>query len=178
MYIWIACDVSCELNSIREKCKELNRSIGLDETAFSLPQHISLKISFEVSDEVYDDVIECINDYLRGESPFTVSGPRAELYGSILWLAFDETKTLSRIHNELDELLLKKYQVPLHEFDKSFKFHSTLFIDESPDLLKMHRHIAKIPMPKELRIDRFIIGSSPSGRAGDYNVVREINAKK
>ena len=174
MYIWIACDVSRELNCIREKCIEINRSIGLDETAFSLPQHISLKISFEVSDEVYDEVIECISDYLSGQKPFTVSGTRVELYGSILWLAFDECEALSRMHCELDELLLKKYGVPLHEFDKSFKFHSTLFIDERPDITEMYRQIAEIPMPDELIVDRFIIGSSPSGRAGDYHVVRYI----
>ena len=48
MYIWIGCKLPAGFErEVRTFCLEQNRDIGLNTVAFTLPQHISLKISFE-----------------------------------------------------------------------------------------------------------------------------------
>ena len=178
MYIWTACDVSKVFDSLRDACIKINRAFNLDEVAFSLPQHISLKISFEVDDSVAADVIEFISEYLSGQGSFNINGPKVELFDSILWLAFDEDSNLSRIHLELDTLLWEKYGIPLHEFDRSFKFHSTLFIDEPKGLVKIQELISRLSLPDKVSINSFLIGTSSSGKAGEYSVIKKISCQK
>ena len=178
MYIWTAADVSRQLAHVREHAVALNRELKLSEVAFSLPQHISLKISFEVDDSVADEVITLLEDYLSSQPAFTVGQAKVEIFGSILWLSFPENECLKRLHRELDELLLSHFEVPLHEYDKCFKFHSTLFIDGSDSLLEMHREVAKLTLPSEIEIDSFLIGVCESGKAGEYRVIKEIPSKK
>ena len=178
MYIWIACDVSKAFDSLRAACIRINREFNLDEVAFSLPQHISLKMSFEVDDGIAADVIEFISEYLSEQGNFIINRPKIEIFGSILWLAFDDDSNLSRIHTELDDLLMERFCVPLHEFDRCFKFHSTLFIDEHEGLLRMQEQISRLSVPDEISIDSFLIGTSPSGKAGDYSVIKRIPCKK
>lgn len=45
MYIWIGLVLEKDdENYIREICKEENKNFNINEQAFSLPQHISLKV--------------------------------------------------------------------------------------------------------------------------------------
>lgn len=178
MFVWIACDLSDSLAKVREESLVLNKDIRADEVAFSLPPHISLKISFEVADGLVNEVLPDIKKYLEGVEPFTVDGPTPELCGNIIWLRFNEEKPLLKMHDDLDELLFDKYGVPLHEFDRSFAFHSTLFIDK--DVGKLERLmpvIADLKLPSRVRIDSFIIGISESGKVGEYRVIENILAK-
>ena len=177
MYIWIACDVSRQLGFIRGKCIEFNSSIGLSEIAFSLPQHISLKISFEVEDDILNEVTDRVSQYLSEQGAFYVYGARPEVFGSILWLSFDENETLLRLHKELDDILLSEYGVPYHELDKCFKFHSTLFIDDRAELLAMYDKVCAIPIDSPVEVNSFVIGTSKSGKAGEYSVVKNISTK-
>jgi 2'-5' RNA ligase len=178
MYIWIACDVSESLSCIRKACVLKNQELLLDETAFSLPQHISLKISFEVANTISDDVIGFVSEYLSEQPELVLDAPSPELYGSILWLKFSEDPELLRMHRELDDSLLHKFAVQQHEYDKDFKYHSTLFIDSSSDLEPMYRFVSCLGMPEKIKIDRFIIGVSESGKAGEYSVLKVIKARK
>ena len=178
MYIWIACDVSKSLDHIRELCNEKNKSLGLCDVAFTLPQHISLKISFEVPDKIATRVIDDISEYLSMEHSFALDAPRPELFGSILWLKFENSEILSRLHGELDSLLLDKYAIPQHEFDKSFAFHSTLFIDGEKNLLPMYEYVLTLDLPRKVDVSSFIIGTSDSGKAGTYSVIKTISAQK
>ena len=178
MYIWTAADVSRQLAFVRERATELNRELNLSEVAFSLPQHISLKISFEVDDSVADEVISVLEDYLSSQTAFTVGEAKVEIFGSILWLSFPENECLKRLHRELDELLLSRFGVPLHEYDKCFKFHSTLFIDGGNSLGKMCSELERLTLPSEIETDSFLIGISKSGKAGEYRVIKEIPAIK
>ena len=69
----------------------------------------------------------------------------------------------------------KKYGVPLHEYDMDYKFHTTLFMDSDTDKMNAaYDAIKNEPVPKTLRADRFIIGTSPSGALGTYSVYKEI----
>ena len=177
MYIWIASDISVAYESIRRKCIEYNREIGLNELAFMLPQHISLKISFEVENSIAPRVIDDVSQYLSNNAPFTVGKPSAQIFGNILWLRFPYNESLERLHSELDDLLAKKYGIPQHAFDRDFVFHSTLFIDDDAiSLEEMLRKAMNLEYP-ECTVDRFIIGSSDSGRAGTYSVIKLIEAK-
>ncbi len=178
MYIWIACDVSKSLDHIRELCKEKNKSLGICDVAFTLPQHISLKISFEVPDNIAPRVIDDVSAYLSMERAFSLSAPRPELFGSILWLKFEDSEILSRMHRDLDSLLLGKYAIPQHEFDKSFLFHSTLFIDGEKNLLPMFEYVLTLGLPGKVDVSSFIIGTSDSGQAGTYSVIKTISAQK
>ncbi len=178
MYIWIACDLSGPLAFFRDACRDYNRSLQLSEVAFSLPQHVSLKISFEVADVVTEEVIEAVSDYLSGVSPFEVTEAVPELCGSVLWLRFPENESLKRLHRELDEMLWERYGVPQHEFDRDFKFHSTLFIDEDIAALgRMYEMILSLDLPKRIKVNGFLIGVSNTGKAGEYSVYKKIAAK-
>ena len=64
MYIWIGCRLPQQFEEeIRAACLENNQAIGLDPVAFSLPQHISLKISFETAhaEEILEDLRNQLN---------------------------------------------------------------------------------------------------------------------
>ena len=178
MYIWIACDISRELAELRKKCIEFNRDLHLSLVAFSLPQHVSLKISFEVEDTTAGEVIEALESYLSAQKSFKIYSPVPEIFSNILWLSFSQNEQLERLHRELDELLLSRFGVPRHEYDKCFKFHSTLFIDDGEYLAKMHERVSSLTIPSELLVDNFIIGISDSGKAGEYRVLKKITLKK
>lgn len=178
MYVWIACDLSESLSRIREECIALNKTVGASEIAFDLPQHISLKISFELNEESVENAILQIKEYLENTPGFYVGRPYAEFSGNIIWLRFPDSEQLCRMHEELDEMLLDRYGVPLHSFDKCFAFHSTLFIDADKEkLVSLYRRINEITLPDSIKIDSFIIGVSESGKAGEYRVVDIIPAK-
>ena len=178
MYIWIACDISDEYTSIRQKCIGYNKDLNLDEVAFLLPQHISLKISFRVEDNSFESVIKDVIVFLSECSPFSVGEPEPELSGNILWLSFPKSKHLQDLHSKLDLMLLSKHGVEQHPFDRDFKFHTTLFLDDNMSALReMLGKVRLLPLPKATEIKRFIIGASESGKAGTYSVLKIVNAK-
>ena len=171
MYIWIACNVQDSLAELRELCLRNNEDIKLDTVAFTLPAHISLKISFEVPDSEADGVISTVAGYLSGAPHFSVSDPHIEQNGSILWVSYRENDILDRLHSELDQLLLTRHGVEQHPYDKCFKFHSTLFIDERVDGLQlMMDRLSAVSLPREIKVQDYIIGTSHSGKAGEYHV--------
>ena len=151
MYIWIACDLSDSLGKVREECLALNKSVGANEVAFSLPQHISLKISFSVDDSLLENAISDIRGYFEATESFSIAGPVLERAGNIVWLRFGEESTLVKMHADFDEMMLTKYGVTQHEFDKSFAFHSTLFIDENKEKLELiYDKISDISLPTSM----------------------------
>lgn len=174
MYIWIGCKLPEDFETaLRGHCLAANRHIGLSTVAFSLPQHISLKISFDASE--YEMVLDVLTEYLSAQHSFSVHLNKAEQHGTILWLPADENSTLQRLHKELDTLLEHRCGIPQHEFDKSFLFHSTLFIDENTDKLAAMRHTLRdFPLPRDLKINTFLLGLSLDGTAGSYRVVRTV----
>lgn len=174
MFVWIGCKLPWDFEQeIRTRCLELNRGIGLDTAAFSLPQHISLKISFETKQP--DAVLEELTAWLGEQKPFFVHVQNPEQAGNILWLPFSENSNLKRLHAELDRRLEEKFGVAQHPFDKAFLFHSTLFMDEDAEKIAVMRHLLlDYPMERELQVDTFLLGLSETGKAGSYRVAREI----
>jgi len=174
MYIWIGCKLPEAFEQeIRSLCLELNKSLQLDTTAFSLPQHISLKISFEAPQ--HETVLDALAAFLSAQPPFTVRIKNPSQNGNILWLSTEENDTLSQIHSRLDMLLEGHFDIPQHEFDKTFLFHSTLFIDNNTEkLAKMREALGKYAIARALNVNTFLLGLSETGKPGSYHVVRQI----
>lgn len=64
MYVWIGCALPEDFaRDVRRICLAHNRQIGLDESAFALPQHISLKISFDAGDR-WDEILDFLSHLL------------------------------------------------------------------------------------------------------------------
>jgi 2'-5' RNA ligase len=174
MFVWIGCKLPQNFEQeIRSRCLERNQGIGLDTAAFSLPQHISLKISFETRQP--EAVLEDLAVWLGEQAPFTVHVGNPEQAGKILWLPIAENPDLKRLHQQLDQRLEEKFGIVQHPFDKAFLFHSTLFMDEDPEkIAKMRQLLEKDPMEQELQVDTFLLGLSETGKPGSYRVVRQI----
>jgi len=174
MYLWVGCKLPEEFEQeIRTHCLALNQKIGLDTAAFLLPQHISLKISFHT--DCPDALLDDLSAFLSHQQTFSVRILGAEQVGNILWLTIEENKTLSRLHTELDARLENRFGIPQHEFDKCFKFHSTLFMDaDSEKTSQMHAALDDYPFIRELKVESFLLGMSETGKVGTYRIVRQI----
>lgn len=176
MYIWVGCALPQEFETaLRARCLELNHNIGLDTSGFSLPQHISLKISFHADEQQTDGILDFLTALLQGKEKFYVNLSGIENTGSILWLRFAENAHLQVLHQILDTQLLQHFGIPLHTFDKAFLFHSTLFMGDPEGLARMHRLLAEFPLPRSLPVDTILLGTSPTGEGGSYRVVRQIS---
>lgn len=172
MYIWIGCKLPEEFEQeIRSAC--LPPADGLDTSGFSLPQHISLKISFQAGAEL-EEILAYLETLLGREEPFYVNPKPVERQGSILWIPFREHTQLRRLHNRLDQELKARFGIPQHLFDKAFAFHSTLMLGPEAALDRVALALADYPLPQQLRVDTFLLGISETGRSGAYRVVREI----
>lgn len=171
MYIWIACSVDDSYTDARRRALKENESLMLDTKAFSLPAHISLKISFFVPDDLADNVITTVREYLINAPHFSVHNPKIEQNGSILWIGYSPCEELEILHRELDQLLLDRHGIEQHPFDRCFKFHTTLFIDERVELVSLMRErLSDLVLPDIVPVGEYIIGTSDSGKAGEYSV--------
>lgn len=174
MYIWIGCKLPEKFEQeIRSFCLARNQQVGLDTAAFSLPQHISLKISFETSRE--EEILEDLTQFASAQAPFSVRINGIEQMGNILWMTVEENINLQKLHKALDTRLKSRFEVPQHEFDICFQFHSTLFIDSDREkIAQMKALLTDYPFPQLLMVDALILGVSETGRPGTYRVVRKI----
>lgn len=174
MYFWIGCKLPEDFEQeIRSHCLALNQQFGLNTVAFELPQHISLKISFQCNH--VDKVLVDLESFLSTQSPFKVQILDIEQAGSILWLTVAESDILNRLHEELDSRMESRFGIAQHEFDKCFRFHSTLFLDaDTKGIAQMHAALESYPFARTLHINTFLLGTSKTGDAGSYCVVRKI----
>ena len=175
MYIWVAIDVNEQVSKLREVAENYMNEQGLSSTTFTLPFHISLKISFQIPDDKFEDAVSDIRDFYKSLKPFEIETKGIERAGSIVWITMQDSDELVDIHKKLDEMLFEKYGVLQHDFDKEFKFHaSVLALNDEVDILKAYDAIKDTDIPKTLNAERFIIGSSVEGLAGTYSVIEEV----
>lgn len=175
MYIWIGCLLPKEFESdVRSRCIPIAQEFGLDSRGFSLPQHISLKISFDASDR-YEEILDFLQTLLQNEPQFYVNPKPVERQGNILWIPFRESGQLQHLHNMLDKQLKLRYGIAQHLFDKAFQFHSTLLIGPEATLSEAAAQLQDLPIPSQLKIDTIALGISETGKSGDYRVVRELH---
>ncbi len=177
MYIWVGCKLPESFEKeIREKCLAANEYIGLSTVAFYLPQHISLKISFPT--DRGEEVLSWLREYFARQPAFRVAFTAMEQIPGVLWLSVAENPVLERLHREVDEGLMEMFGVEQHEYDKDFRFHSSLFVDPNGEKLRsMAQVLGKPELPESLPVDRFLLGASPDGAPGNFCVLEEIPAK-
>lgn len=89
---------------VRDICNIHNQNIDLDNVAFYLPQHISLKISFECKE--YLKAIKILEDILSETEPITVEVVGINKIPSIIWLDIGENEKLKSIHENIDSYVI------------------------------------------------------------------------
>ncbi len=181
MYLWVGAifDSKTE-NVIRNVANKLNENYCLSTVAFGLPQHISLKISFECYD--YKKVIAFIKSQLCTISPFdVVIEDITKIDGSLIWLDIGENEVLRKMHNLLNDSLLNEFSIPLKSFDgDDFKFHSTLFFDKKVNphhQLLINDFKKQLLLPKSYTINEINFGIAETLSSGEFKVVDSLKLK-
>lgn len=181
MYIWTGLIFNRDNeNNIRKICKEVNKKYNLDNKSFSLPQHISLKISFDT--KKYVEVINHIKSILENQIKMKIKIIGiSKINNGVVWLDVEENNELRKIHNLLNEGLKEKYNIPLANFDgDNFKFHSTLFQDKniSDEHQQLISEISdKLKLPIEIEVDEINFGISEVCEVGTFKVVDRLKLK-
>lgn len=174
MYIWVGIDVDGQLTDVRERAAAVERRIGAEHSCYTLPMHVSLKMSFAVGDEAAA-VISDLERYFAAQKPFTMRVRGIECEGPIVWIRMERSAKLDLLHDELNSMLLERYGVGLHEYDTDYKFHTTLYMGNSEDRVRTaYESLLDIPLPKALTASRFVIGTSADGALGTYSVIKTI----
>ena len=175
MYIWIGIDVDDQLTDIKSAAKTTEDRIGFTHSNFTLPLHVSLKISFSVPEDQVTSVFRDLTEVFASIPSFSIPVKGIELDEVIVWIRMEENPILNALHDQLNTLMLEKYNVPLHAYDQDYKFHTTLFMDDDQQKVRQaFDAIRNVAVPAELIARCFVIGTSATGRLGSYRVVKEI----
>lgn len=175
MYIWVGIDVDSQLWDIKHTAYSAEKEIGFKNSNFTLPLHISLKISFPVDDGIYLDVVQALTEYFKTLSPFEICVKGIENETSIVWIRMSHNETLNKIHDKLNSMLLDSYGVGLHEYDGDYKFHTTLFMEDNNEKTDIaYDKVKNIKIPEKLIANKFVIGISDTGALGTYRVFRTV----
>lgn len=83
MYIWVAVNVNNQVSELRKRSERYAKEQGLSLNTFTLPFHISLKISFQIPDNRFDEAINDIRDFYKTLHPFKVRVRKIEQAGPI-----------------------------------------------------------------------------------------------
>ena len=171
MYIWVGIDVDEQLQEMKAEGLKAEKEIGFGLSNFNMPLHISLKISFEVPDRKYGSITHDIMNLFKNTPAFDIPIKSIDNEGCIAWIRMGDCPKLKKFSLKLNQMLLEKYGIPLHEYDTDYKFHTTLFIDEDIEKVKKgYEKLKDFPLPATLRAHRFAIGSSDVGKPGTYKV--------
>ena len=175
MYIWIGIDVDSQIAKLKKRAMSAERELELTRSCYTLPMHISLKMSFEIDLKYFDVVVADLEQYCSCITPFAVGVRGIEDEGCIIWVRMDENNSLNRIHDGLNEMLSSRWNVGLHEYDTDYKFHTTLFMSGDRDKMRIaYERVADAPLPKEIRVNRFVIAYSETGALGTYTVYKTV----
>ena len=178
MYVWagLIFDKNSE-NNIRNICKEINSNYGLSELSFTLPQHVSLKTSFDT--ENYIEIIKNIKEILNNQNKINIEiCGITKVDNSVIWLDVVENAELRKIHNLLNNMLEKKFNIPPKGFDgEHFHFHSTLFQDKN--ICEEHEILVsklneRLHFPFEIKINEIGFGISKIGTVGTFRKIDSL----
>ena len=177
MYLWIGLGIDKENEEfIREYCKKINMKYKVNEQSFTLPQHISLKTSFDT--EEYQNIINDFKNMFKNNKKMNLKVHDLEMVPGVIWLNIKEKPELRKYHNLILNHLKEKYNIEKIGFDgENFKFHSTLFqdVDNKEKVSELYENIDKdILINNELKINQIYFGISEVGKVGTYKVVDYI----
>lgn len=173
MYIWIGARFPKEYeDKIRNICRQVNKKYHVSELSFTLPQHISLKISFESKE--YKEIITYLEKHLQKYETFYVKIKNIEkVDNSIIWLNIEKNENLIKIHNNLNIELQSNFNIGLNKYDgNDFKFHSTLFQEENININELYKELLKYDFEENIKINEIDIGISEEGKVGTFEVIK------
>jgi hypothetical protein len=141
-------------------CRELNQGIGLPETVFKFPLHISLKKSFRT--QRFEEIREDALSLLKQHTPMSCRVSGVTLHKNMIWLNITPGESLLKFHQDLDVLLLSKYGVPIDKFDKVFQPHISLFTSgDKDDIVDMYNLLKEEDLClDDVEFHKFVMGSS------------------
>ena len=174
MYIWVGINVDNQLAHLGERVREIEEKLGYKNFCYTLPMHVSLKISFSVLSEKFDEIVSDIRAFYNRLTPFEIEVLGTEIFEGIAWVRMKESQRLISLSKGLNAMLLEKHGIPLHEYDTDYKFHSTLFMGDESEVKEEFSMLGNIYIPEKLVANRFLIGFSESGELGTYYVLEEI----
>lgn len=175
MVVWVGIDVDSQYGEIKDVVRRVEKQVGVDHSNFTLPWHVSLKISFMVEEKDFHAVEDVITAIFDRTEPFEIAVKGIEHHDNICWVRMQENPCLNALSEELNYTLRDKFGVPLHEYDLDFKFHTTLFMDDDTEkVAKAYEKVKDISVPDKLMASRFVIGTSESGALGTYKIHKII----
>lgn len=178
MNIWVAIDVDNYYHDLKVRVEEVKNELGIHYGTNNLPYHISLKISFLSPLNKENEIIRDIEEFYKTLKPFTLKTTKIEEGNSILWVRYMENEYLRNIAKVLNIMLNQKYNIPYHPFDIDYIFHTTLYMNEDQEMIQRgYLKLKDFNLPKELYINKFLIGYSNTGEPETYNVLKEIIIK-
>ena len=158
--MWVCGILPDGLNrKVVETCREENRDIGLPETVFRFPMHISMKKSFNTDN--FESVKKAVASYIeRNRTISCRTGKPIENKGMI-WLPIIPDQEISNWHKGLDDMLRDNFNIPVLGYDKFFKPHVSLFTKGDSDKIDiMFERLCKTLPEMDFTIRRFVVGSS------------------
>lgn len=174
MYIWLGIDVDSQLEEIKRKSMVVEKQLRFSNSNFTLPLHISLKMSFSIDNSVLDEVVADMDDFFNQLKGFTIEIEQLQCLDNICWIKMKQNLLLNDIHDRLNALLKDKYGVPLHEYDCDYLFHTTLFMDSDVEKVTHAYNLVKdVDIPQSLVANRFVIGTSVSGKLGTFSIYKQ-----
>lgn len=176
MYVWVGIDVDNQLEQLKEQAQLAERQIGFTNSNFTLPLHVSLKISFQVDEQTFSNVVQDICNYYQTLQPFDLVTDEMQDCDVICWLKYHRNEQIDAIHDHLNDFLQQKYGVGLHPYDTDYKYHTTLFMEQSaPNKVhQAYEQVKNCPFPPTVKVKRFLVGVSPNGQLGTYYIYRSV----
>ena len=175
MYLWLSINVDNYFQELKKKVANAMDEIGFRYGTNGLPYHISLKISFEAPLGKKEEIINSVEEFYKTLKPFVVKTKGIEEAFNILWIRYIDNEYLDYIGKELNKMLNEKHNIPYHKFDIDYIFHTTLFMNENQDIISEgYKLLHNEFLPKDLYINKFLIGFSKEGKPETYQVMKEI----
>lgn len=140
-------------------CRNANQKIGLPETVFRFPLHISMKKSFYTED--FKTVKQAVMVFLLQNGRIPCRTGAVIRHKGMLWLPVIPDACIRKVHDELDALLEKNYGIPISRFDRVFQPHVSLFTTGPIEQIKaMYEKLTILHKEKHFELKKFVVGSS------------------
>lgn len=170
VYLWTAISLEDRLPDLRRAAERVGADIGAANPSLTLPMHISLKISCQVKTKDLPKIVARITNLLSDSGSHEIIPECIERCGGVVWIRHRADAGLIRLHNSIVHILRDEYAIMPHEFDLDFAYHTTLFYGEEADAEKAYDMLKNTPLPDSLTSAGYLIGTSESGKAGEYRV--------
>ena len=174
MFVWVGISLEDSMKNLTKDVINFSIKNNISTPLENLPIHVSLRISFEIEDNIFDSVEKEVINFLNKLKKFKISFIKIEKFHNIIWLRCKKTNELINAHNELCLILKDKFNIPLHEFDNDFIYHSTLFMDDPCKIDSMFDEISQLKFPKNTISNKLLIGISESGNPNTFKIYKTI----